>query len=138
MTVLTPTDLNEIRTVLRDLAEDMMTDTAIIYRAGSWTGDEPGAYAPLLDTSGQPKVFQCRKRDRQLQPVQMYTGGTFSELSYTTVEFVPFTDVQERDVVRLTNGESAETVWLEVNEVDGPATGETKRVTTCREHAPVA
>jgi hypothetical protein len=138
MTVLAPADLAEIRKVLRDLAEDYMTDTCLIYRATAWANDTPGAYAPILDEKGQPRVFQCRRRDRQLQPIQMYTGGTFQELSYTTVEFLPFTDVRENDVMAITNAESNELSWLIVTEVDGPETGETKRVTTGRENPPVA
>ena len=85
-----------------------------------------------------PKVFKCRKRDRQLEPYIISTGETYTELSNTTVEFEPFVDVRENDVLKVTNTESLEVVWPEVIEVDAPVTGETKRVTTCREHTPVA
>lgn len=133
MTVLKAKTRDKIRLVLRDLAEDWMSDTCTTYRrpAGG-VDDGMGGVTPMPYTAILTDQ-KCSLRDRQLEPEQYWTQTTYEEKAYAWVKFPAFTDVAKQDLICVTNAESGETRWLEVVEVDAPLTGEASRGATCRD-----
>lgn len=133
MTVLKRKTIDKIRLILRDLADDFMTDKANTYRrAGTVTDDGMGGVVAAPYTLNLSSV-PCSLADRQLQPEQYWTQTAYEERAYSYVRFPAFTDINKQDLIEAQSVESSEVRWLEVVEVDKPITGEGSRLVTCRD-----